>query len=447
MATRHLTREEFMELLRSERTPRRLILGLLEHLLERCPGCRRAYEMSTGGKRASGLDETLPRERDRASIGVIASLVDRRLDLPALKEDGTREFQELLLLTPAARQTKIQRAQKRFKSPFLVDLFIEESRQLIQSEPFEAYTVAECAQAVALRLPHTVFGRSWCMTCVARANAYRGNALRAVGDFKGAGPLIESACVLFHQEGSGDPLVEGELLSLLASLRHDQRRFEEAVRLLERCNEIYEEIEDHVAQARIFIKHCIVFAEQGNPQRAIDAARQARELLDPKTDPHLFLCAEHNLAFALEDAGRFEEARDVLIANTELYQSFPHPWTQLRHAWSLGTTARGLGQLEDAESTLGGVRDGFLRQGLDFHAAQAGLDLALVYVMRGKTAELGRLAEEILPVFLSQGIEREAVTAVMLFQDAVRQQAVTEGMVRELIANMKRIRRSADREV
>ncbi|HYO16580.1 MAG TPA: hypothetical protein VE685_25560 [Thermoanaerobaculia bacterium] len=53
-------------------------------------------------------------------------------------------------------------------------------------------------------------------------------------------------------------------------------------------------------------------------------------------------------------------------------------------------------------------------------------DLALLSVREGRVADVKRLAEEIFPIF-----RREAVAALMLFQEAARQEQLTVKAVRE----------------
>src|SRR5688500_5754879 len=62
------------------------------------------------------------------------------------------------------------------------------------------------------------------------------------------------------------------------------------------------------------------------------------------------------------------------------------------------------------------------------------MDLALLYLRQGRPAELKTLAREMLPIFRSQDIHREAVAALVLFQEAVREEQITAAFVREIAA-------------
>jgi len=116
----------------------------------------------------------------------------------------------------------------------------------------------------------------------------------------------------------------------------------------------------------------------------------------------------------------------------DLYRRFPEPWTQLRLAWLQGKIAAGLGEAREAERLFRETRDGFLGQGIGYDAAMVSLDLTLLYLQEGRTAEVRRLAEEMVAAFETQEVHREALAALRLFQDAARSEEVTDSLVRDL---------------
>jgi hypothetical protein len=178
----------------------------------------------------------------------------------------------------------------------------------------------------------------------------------------------------------------------------------------------------------------------GRGGEAIAFTKDAMQTFAAKEERRLYLLAVQHLGHFLRDAGRFEEARDVLTAHTEYYQALIEPLLNLRLAWLSSTIAHGLGQLTEAASSLAAVRERFLVEGLAYDAALAGLDLALVLLDQGETAEIQRLAEEIVPVFLAQDVGREAIATLMLFQEAARQQRVTRELLRDLWTSLRRHR-------
>ena len=73
----------------------------------------------------------------------------------------------------------------------------------------------------------------------ARAHAHLGNARRVLGELKAADDAFLRSRELLAQSGTGNTLVEAEILSLQGSLRLDQRRLDEAFELVDRALDLY----------------------------------------------------------------------------------------------------------------------------------------------------------------------------------------------------------------
>jgi hypothetical protein len=71
----------------------------------------------------------------------------------------------------------------------------------------------------------------------------------------------------------------------------------------------------------------------------------------------------------------------------------------------------------------------------------ASLDLALLYLREGRTAEVQPLAAEMVALFESRDVHREALAAVHLFQEAAQREEVTAGVVREVAGRLEAARR------
>lgn len=432
MARSHLGYREYLTLLGSERPPRELLEDLIEHHLEVCEPCR--AELAAGVEGQPG---------PQSLAGVVHQalvLAGRRVErLAEVEQEAVAELELLLSLPAEKRRPKISRALTRFRSPALVDLLLEECIKATTIDAFDAYELAECALEVAMRIPHSEFGRAWAMTCMARAHAHRANALRVGGDLKRADSLLAFALEIFDTEGNADPLAEGELLDMMGTLRVEQRRFVDAEGYLDMAKGVYERIEATALVTKVLINKARVLYNAGDPDRAIAAVESAFTFLDPTSDPNLRLCAEHNLAMYLAESGRLEDAAVRLEGNGPLYDQFASDLTQLRRRWLQGKIAFGLGDHASAEALLTEVRQGFLRDGLGYDAALAGLDLALLYVQENRTAEVKRLAEEMVPIFMAQDVHREATAALLLFQEAARLEAVSATMLAELVSYLRRV--------
>lgn len=340
--------------------------------------------------------------------------------LESVRAAALRDFRALMRLPPSARRAKLKRAITRFRNPVLADLLLEESKQQVTRDPKAALELAECSLDAAQRVPEKTFGRSWAMTVLARAHAYRGNALRVLGELRKAHEALRFALETFDREGNGDPYVEAEILSLLASASMDQRSFIEAEAYIDMARGLYAKLGETALSNQQLMKKSMLFFNAGDFDRALEVGFTVLQGIDPEADPRLYLAAEHNYTAFLAEVGRSWEALERLENNAERYDLFPDSWTQLRREKLRGNILRELGSRREAERALLAVRSGFMCEGLELNAAIASLDLAHLYLEEGKTREVKHLAEEIVPVFHAQGVQPETAAAVFLYKQAAR---------------------------
>jgi hypothetical protein len=116
----------------------------------------------------------------------------------------------------------------------------------------------------------------------------------------------------------------------------------------------------------------------------------------------------------------------------------------LRLRWLEGVVSRGLQRSEQAEAAFREVRDAFLDLGLPYDSALAALDLASIYTLQGKHAEVCRIAEETLGIFQSSNIHREAIMALMVFVSAARQEQAGVELVRGVSDFLRRSRNNPE---
>ncbi len=436
MGHQHLPWKRLRTALQAGTLDHQSLATILDHLAEVCPECRRQMEASL-----TRDDQTYAEvfENSLASLGTMLSELDRSLAV------SQKDLKVLLKLSPERRRLTIDRSHSHYRSPFLVDFLLSECKRLVTSDPLQALELAESAHAVSLRIPRSAYGGSWAMGCTARATAHRGNALRAIGEFKQGARLIHASREMMEHEGFDDPYVEAELYGMLASVSKDQGAFDEALRYIDHIIATYSLVDDDQLIGRVLVKKSTVYRDSGDVTQALAAVEDALRRIDRSQDETVYLMAKHNRAHYLVELGRFGEARDLVVENDGAFTGLT---AQLRHQWLLGKIAHGLGQLPSAENTFADVRKRFISAELPFDAALAGLDLALVYIDMGKGFELREIAEAMLPIFHAQDVERETIAALMLFQEAARQEVVTRSMVEELASYMQRAsRRPQRREV
>jgi tetratricopeptide (TPR) repeat protein len=426
----HITRELLRAVARGELSERALAQIEAHHLESLCPVCRREME-AWREERTSEAGYEFVLQALPAALGRHAS------DLLKRSREAERDLKELLAIPPEERLARIARARSRFRGPVLAERLIEESRRLTPADPREGYDLAEIARAVVQRSPD----HPDTFSLLALASSQMANACRAGGELRRAGEHFQYVRYLVGHEGVTDPLVLAQIDHLEGSLRKDQRRFDEAEALLTRAAMLFRISGASVDTARALCTLGALFFQQGRFGQAIETTEAALEGLSSEEEPRLYLMGRHNLALYLAEAERFAQAAGLVAADEDLYRRQPEPWTQLRLSWLRGKIAAGLGETAEAERFFRETRDGFMRQGNGYDAAMASLDLALLYLKEGRTADVLPLAEEMVKLFEAQDVHREALAAVLLFQEAARREEVTAGMVRELAGRLETVRR------
>jgi len=294
---------------------------------------------------------------------------------------------------------------------------------------------------LALRLSESLnkslYGDALIEDLRARTWGYIGNAHRVRSNLQDAEEALSSAYAHL-QKGTKDPLERAVLLDLEASLRRDQRRFDEASRLLRRAINIFLQSAQHHRAARSLVKLSTVHHYAGDPEGGIPLLYQAIEFIDSDQEPRLLICARHNLIDDLAETGRYLEAQKLYRETRPLYRSFPDAWTQNRRKWVKGKISRGLGQFEQAESLFLAAREGFIGEGIPYDTALASLELAMLYAEQGRTADLKRLAEEMVPIFSSLHIHREALAALAYLKQAAEAERATLDLVTGVAAYLRR---------
>jgi len=343
-------------------------------------------------------------------------------------------YQELLL-HPAARQNLLVSNSARFRSRMLCELLIQGSHEAGFNDPAQAAGLARLAITMAESLTaESCGGREALNGLRAKAWAQLGNAHHPAADRAFA--ETKERC----EQGEIGLLDLARVLDLEASLRRDQRRFGEASLLLDQVIRIYQRLGQWHLLGRAFKQKSMACGEAGDVEGEMALLRRALDLLDPNEEPRTFLAARHNLITALHQSGRPREAFSLLFHTRPLYLKMGDRMSLLRMRWLEGLVAQGLGRVEQALTAYREVRKAFIELGLDYDAALASLDLAGLLVEQARTADVRRLAEEMLIVFSSRDIHREAMAALHFFCHAAQVEKVETALVQNVSDFLKRVR-------
>lgn len=321
----------------------------------------------------------------------------------------------------------------------LAELLREKSREAWASDPEEALEWAQQATEVADRLDRSFYGEGRVAEERALSHAFLGNAWRIRSDLAQAEACLQEAEALFRA-GGDDSLTEAELLSFRASLRTAQRRYPEAVVLLDRALSLYREAHEHHRQGRTLIQKGIALGHAGRLSQALRCLKRGLAKIDLLEEPVLMVSARHNLVCYLNDTGAHHQALEALEENRRLYRELGEPLHQVRLRWLEGRIRRDLGMFDEAEAALTEARAAFVERGLGFDAALVSLDLAVTYLRQGKTAAVKSLASEMIPVFEAHDIHAEALAALLLFCRAAEADELTVGWLDQLSSYLRQAR-------
>lgn len=449
MAGDHPSREELEKFMRAELSPSEMA-ALLRHLMTGCRTCREF----TGPLWSLGEDEEpdlpVPDESACAAYDAVIERVFRQVanDEMRLFQAGQKAeavYAELLR-HPAARREMLVANSSRFRSRPLCELLLEKCHEAGFQDPAQAIDLARLALAMAERIDRDdPRGRTGpFQNLQARCWAQLGNALRISADHRGAEEAFASAEGLLREQGRTGLLDRARLFDFMASLRRDQRCYAEAFRLHDRVISTYQRLGQWHLLGRTLAQKATVCGEMGDLDAEMALLRRALDLLDPQAEPRMFLAARHNLILALNQSGRHREAFALLFHTRPLYLQTGERMNLLRLRWLEGQVAVGLGRTDQAEVAFREVRDAFVELGLAYDAALASLDLASVYALQGRAAEMRRLAEEMLVIFQSRAIHREAVAALLVFRQAAELEEAGLQLVQEVAAFLRRARHDPD---
>jgi tetratricopeptide (TPR) repeat protein len=293
---------------------------------------------------------------------------------------------------------------------------IASSRACRYHDPEKMVMLAERAVSVAEDLDPMQYGPEMVADMQARTLAELANAHRVSDNLEAAERTMRRA-IEASSRGTQDPLLLARIMDLTASLLGSQRKFQEALSLVDTVYVLYERHGDRHNAGRALISKGLYCGYSNDPEQAVRLVSAGLSMIDPANDPKLVISAVHNLIAFLADSGRFREARRLLRQSRKAYFAEGDRLALLKLHWLQGRIAVGLGQLRLAEKSLRWVKRELEQAGLDYNAALVSLDLAVVWLRRGKTAATRRLIEEIVTLFQARGIAREALAALLLLKE------------------------------
>jgi len=375
---------------------------------------------------------------DAAFANSALDLERRAAALAGERGQVAETMRRLLSLSPEERRRAVRR-ERPFQSWPLCERLIEECHQAVYAEAAGAEELANLAVTVAEELAPDHLGSELVCDMRARAWAAVGEVLRVTSDLRSADEAFTLA-EAFLEMGTGDPIEQAWLQELKACLRRDQWRIAEADRLLEDTIAIYRRFRDLHLVGRAYLHRGRLHGQAHEIDSAILWLQKGLALIEPRRERGLELAARHSLLLLLHESGRHQDAWFMLCASKGEFLRHGGELLILRLEWLEGKLQWALGDVRAAESALAAARAGFIRQGVGFDAALVSLDLAQLYAGERRTAEMRALAEEMLAIFKSRDLHREAIAALILFQRSLQMDTLSSRLVEELGAYLRRAR-------
>jgi tetratricopeptide (TPR) repeat protein len=352
-------------------------------------------------------------------------------------------YAELVQHPPAHQELLVQNS-ARFRDRMVCEKLLGASHEEGFREPARSLQLASLALRVAERLAEGGTDVDLLAGLRARAWAQVGNASRIGGDLYGAATAFQAADGLLAANPRVGLIDKAQVLSLKAVLCRERRQFAEAGRLFDRAIAIYRRLGQTNQMGRAVAQKALVLQQASDPKGCLALLHRALELVDPHDDPRTYLSVRHNLIVALVDDDRPREAFALLFHTRPLYLKIGDRMILLRLRWLEGQVAQALHRLEQAEAAFREVRQAFVELGIAYEVAQVSLDLAAVYAAQGRTAEMRRLAEEMLVFFESHQVHREAMAALALFCNAASRESAGVALVQEVVTFLKQARNTPD---
>ncbi|HWM94768.1 MAG TPA: tetratricopeptide repeat protein [Thermoanaerobaculia bacterium] len=347
-------------------------------------------------------------------------------------------WREIRGLSAGARRERVWE-EPRFQSWGFFELLVDRARSAVLEEPRQAEELLRLALDVTEHLDPASYGPGSVDSARARAWASLGNALRVLSDFRQAEQAFRQAEVHLAS-GWLDPLDEALLLEYKASLRRAQRRFDEAHDMLDSAISLYREVNETHGQGRVMMAKGLVLRYSGDAEAASTWFRDSLFLLDGDEEPRLLALSQSNLIGCLLDSGRTEEAAALIPASRKLIEEVGKRSDFHRLRWLEGTIAVTLGRTDEAERIFLELIDAFTQDRLAYDVALVALELSAVYARQGRTADVKRLAAEMLPIFQSCEVHREGLAALIVFQTAAEMEQLSVGLVEEVATFLQRVR-------
>ena len=419
-------------------------VSFLEQLIPVCHGLRLAFERAVrqGGtgattEAASGLEEKIAGAIAERMAPFLFQLSQRNPEPVPRAEDRSWAEERWSRIKPLLSEDQNVSVEVLLGDPrswALAERLCLASAEAAADRASEALRLARLAVRTAEHIPGPDSRRSalrgWCEPFLA-------NALRVGGGLPAAHRTFATAEKLWKR-GAADELaglLDGTRpLDLKASLLRQDGQFAEALSLLDQALAA----SPPEAEARLRIQKAATYTRAGDFGKALRVLDQAEPRIDPDREPRLLFLHRFNLALNRCHLDLYEAAEPLVPVAEALAADLGNELDGIRSSWLKGRTWAGLGRRDEALAAVTQVRQYFYREGIAYDYALASLEVAELHLKEGRTRLVQELAEEMLWIFKSQKVHKEALAALNLFCQAAKKERAQAEWTRRLIKYLYR---------
>ncbi len=348
------------------------------------------------------------------------------------------------LLRQRPHQTRALLEQRKYWDLTFLRIYLDDCDRVLFDDPMAGLEAAKVAPKLARLIPErrpyewlhftSESEKQHHRELLAKSQAVLGGAYRANACFAEAEAAYEEAGRIC-ESGSVNPSFKADLSRRLAKLRSAQKRFGEALDLIDFSIGVYLGRKT-VQLADALCAKGLILGESGRHSEAIPYFAKALSLVSGRRKSSLgartFQSAVHNLAEATSRSCRSEDVIKALRYVKEakrLLSKKRNSVNKHKLSWIEGRIVARLGSTRAAERLLLGAIKSLLRLGAVFEAALVALDLSEIYLRHGHWDELQQLAARTFDRFVALSSEAEAGAAFQLWMEGARMSTLTKANV------------------
>ncbi|MEO8277408.1 MAG: hypothetical protein ABI639_14435 [Thermoanaerobaculia bacterium] len=218
---------------------------------------------------------------------------------------------------------------------------------------------------------------------------------------------------------------QGELLEARARLAAIRQQLPQALGALAAAKKLYEGIGDNHLVGRALLAQGFAYGEARRNDLAVTALLDACEKIDASRDRRLALAASINLARALRDSGRSDDALEVVHLTRRFVSAVARKIDRLHVQWLEAGLLADVGQFSRSANAYLDVARAFAEEELVLEVAELALEAVETFSYVDRTAELAPLLAIAVQAFRAQNLEEDHMAAWLLLQNEVARQVVS----------------------